>query len=929
LFSAREPSEVRREDGGGGGLRKRLAAGAMAVIGAAVFAFFYYKYVPLVPGFQAFLAPVLAAVFLLTVSGLERGLTAVVFTLPLINNLPYFFGIHENIPHAPTALPLLLVFGLGLAVRAAFFGGRKGTGGGVGGGDGGGPERALPLGRPIAFFAVLVFLSAVITALRYSGFYPFAAPEFLELIVNSSGVRAGGAVQSAVFSGLSYLTGFLVFIAVWRASGGREFSEKLLRTTAVAAVPALAFALVQAWQAPALGNMPRWIWKGQINGTFKDPNSLAGFLAAFVPVAVGLALAARGWKRKLLPAAAALLGLAAMPHAGSRSGLIGLAIGLAVFGAAAVFVRVRRKAVNRPGRRGVKAAMAVAAVAAAIVLAVLLLGVLDSTLSERMAWSADVFRGDMDMDDFFSFRLTLWDAAVRMTAAYPLSGVGVGAYIVELPNILALEGRFGVHTDSALNYFLQAGAELGLAGIVLALWIFGGLAVRMMRAVRSRTVDDAALGVVAGLAAFFAIFLFHTFIGSFEVTAFFWLLAGLLFRMTEGGERRGEGGSAGRMTGAAGGVTMDAGAEDGTGCEKTGGESQARVVGVEARVERTAAAEDACREGERARTEKTGGAWSGKRKRIAGAAGLVAAGLVVFLFGAVHLRNSLGPLSIERRTETFGWVQDFGFYEWERDERKFRFRWSGKRAGFAFPDLGIPLVLPVTAMHPDVAERPVRIRIYGADRRFRQEALLLEHVQRGKEWEEIEIPAGRNGREAIGDARRLIIEVDRTWSPMRDLGVPDPRELGFALGEPWYRHPEALHDETRIARSEVFSEEIWEGPWGKALFGDATASMRFRFEPKEGEEESGVLVLNLRGRSAVGVDPFAVIRLDGRVIGRTFVRSEDWMTDWVTVVLYPDMAPGEHVLSVEFTNDYNDARTGADRDLFLGPLRLLYIQQNK
>ncbi|MDW7760883.1 MAG: O-antigen ligase family protein [Acidobacteriota bacterium] len=893
---------MNRPDRGGGGLRKRVAAGTVAVIGAAAFAFFYYKYVPLVPGFQAFLAPVLAAVFLLAVSGLERGLTALVFTLPLVNNLPYFFGIYEEIPHAPTALPLILVFGLGLTVRAAFF--RESEGMGGTGGDTGDHVRvgagALPLGRPIAVFAVLVFLSGVITVFRYAGFYPFAVREFLELVVNVSGVRAGGAVMSAVFSGLSYLTGFLVFTAVWRSSGGRAFSEKLLRTMTVTAVPALVFALYQAWLAPALGNMPRWIAKGQINGTFKDPNSLAGFLAAFVPIAVGLALAARGWKGKALTLAAAALGLAAIPYAGSRSGLIGLAVGLAVFWAAAAFALARRKGAKHPWRRGVKAAIAVMAVAVVFVTAVLLVGSLDSTLSERMAWSVDVFRGDLAVDDFFNFRLTLWSTAIRMTAAFPLSGVGVGAYIVELPNFLAAEGRVRVHTDSALNYFLQIGAELGLPGIVLALWIFGGITVRMIRTVKSRAVDYAALGVVSGLAALYAVFLFHTFIGSFEVTAFFWLLAGLLFRMTEGN------------------------AEDRTGPEKTGGESQAGVVGIGTRVERTAAAEDACREGERVRTEKTGGARAGKRKRAAGAAGLVGAGLGVFLFGAVHFRNSLGPLSIEQRTADFGWVQDFGFYGRERNERGFDFRWSGKRVGLVLPDLGVPLVLPVTAMHPDIAGRPVVIRICRADRIFHPTEVLLEHVQRDKDWTEIEIPSGRGD----GDVVRLLIEADRTWSPQRDLGVPDPRELGFAMGEPWYRHHKEPPAPEFTVRSETHDTERWEGPWGSLLAGNAAARLRFRFEPGVGEGKSAALVLQMRGDRAAGIWPFALIRLNGRLIGRTFVRS----ADWVNVVLYPEMGPGEHLLSVEFKNNFHNPRTGADRNLYLGPLTLLWlleVSQNK
>lgn len=899
--AARGRSELSRPESRGGVLGRWAAA----IAGAAAFAAFYYKYVPLVPGFQAFLAPVLAAVFLFTLSGTARGLAALVFALPLINSLPYFFGITERIPHAPTALPLVLAFALGLAARAAFF---PGTGEerirAPGETDSG---RLIPLGRPITVLAALVAVSAVVTAFRYAGFYPFAADEVLELVVNTGGVRAGGAIMSVVFNGLSYLAGFLIFAAVYRAPGGRSLSERLLRTLTIAVIPALVFAAYQAWRAPGLGNTPLWEKLGQINGTFKDPNSLAGFLSAFIPVALGLALAARGWEKKLLPLTAAVLALGVFPHAGSRSSLAGLAVGLFVFGFAAA-VAMRGGGTRSSGRRRFKTVAAVGFAMGAVLLAVLMPGIFGSTLAERMAWSADLIRGDLALDGFFNFRLSLWAAALRMTAAYPLSGVGIGAYIVELPNVLAGWGRFEMHTDSALNYVLQAGAELGLPGIVLVVWIFGGLARRMVRAVRSRPVDYLVLGAASGLAAFFVAFFFHTYIGSFEVIIFFWLLAGLVFRMTEGGE-------AGR-----------------TGDERGKGEGD-RMGSDEAN-----------------RRNRAG--------RRSGTVGLAVGLAGVLVMGAVHLRNSLGPLSVERRTEDFGWVQDFGFYGWESDDRGFHFRWSGVRVGIDMPDVGAPLVLPVTAMHPDIAERPVRIRIYRADRRFRPETLLLEHVQRDKEWAEIEISqggrydgavvrtgesgpegesieggnagAGWEARKIGGDGERdgrirLFIEVDRTWSPMRELGVPDPREIGFAMGEPWYRHPGEPPGEDRVARRETFAAENWEGPWGRDLWGNASARLKFWFEPEEGETKSAAFVLFLRGNPAEDIWPFAVIRLDGRVIGRTFVRSAEWMP----VVLYPEMAPGERILSVQFTNDFINPRTGADRNLSLGPLRLLYLIQNK
>ena len=812
---------------------------------ATAFAFFYYKYVPLVPAFQVILAPVLTAVFLATLSATKHGVVALAFALPLVNNLPYFFGINEHIPHAPTALLLILVFGLGLAARKALFSGLPVI-----------PGRSIPLWQPIAWLSVLVILSAIVTLFRHAGFFPFRSDGVLELVLNTNEVRAGGAIMSTVFNGLSYLAGFLFFAAVYRAADSRAFAEKLLKILAVAVFLCLVFAAVQKVYAPGLGNTPFWVKLGQINGTFKDPNSLGGFLAAFVPIALGLALSARG-RNRILYFVVAALALALFPGAGSRSSLVAMASGLALFIGAAVFRAGGKGRASRYRRR---------AAAVVLILAVAVLGFFGSNLHKRLSWSAEALTGKLPLRHFFNYRLTLWSSALRMMTTYPLTGVGIGAYIIELPNILAGKGILHSNTDSALNYFLQVGAELGLPGLILVLWIFGRLARRMARTIRrplrQGRADFQALGLAAGLATFLVSFLFHSYIGSFEIILFFWFLAALLFRLTDEPED-----------------APGAGRDPGRGAD-----------------------------GDARGTPRGGGSGKGRRRAA------IAAGMGVLVFGAVHLRNSLGPLSIEERTERFGWTQDFGFYSRERNDRGFDFRWSGARAGLAVRNLGAPLIIPVTAMHPDIADRPVTIRIYLADRRFRRTSLLLEHVQRDKEWSEMEISLpGAEGRMV-----HLVLEPDRTWSPQRELGVPDPRELGFAMGDPWYRHPTEV-PEHRETQREIFPSGLWVGPRGNVLLENGTASMKIRIE--SGEAKPVAVVLHLCGKPAAGLWPYAVIRLNGSVIGRTVARREDW----TPVVLYPAFEPGNHILSVEFTNDFSLPRQGEIRSLSLGDVFIIWF----
>jgi len=149
---------------------KRVSRSILILAYLAGLAFFYYKYVPLVKSYQLALVPILATVTFLAWLNPRAGTLLFIFLFPLINNLPYFFGIHEPIPQAPAALVLFLFYALGFLLR------RKSM-------DENGPiERGML--RPIALFLIVVGVSALITFLRYANFFPFLSSNIYELAVN-------------------------------------------------------------------------------------------------------------------------------------------------------------------------------------------------------------------------------------------------------------------------------------------------------------------------------------------------------------------------------------------------------------------------------------------------------------------------------------------------------------------------------------------------------------------------------------------------------------------------------------------------------------------------------------------------------------------------------------------------------------------------
>jgi O-antigen ligase len=479
-------------------------AGTFIYLAAA--GFFYFKYVPLVPAFQKVLVPLLALSAFLTAANPWWGLLFFVFVFPLINNLPYFFGINESIPHAPTALVLFFGFFLGWLAQPRGLRQRRSAG--------------QPLFKPLLFLASLILLSGVITFFRYTNYFPFWAERIRELIVNTREVRAGGALMSVVFCSLNYLSGILFFFILWTTVKTKKAAKELMAVLSVSALLSLAFSFVQRYHSMALGNLPFWASQSRINGTFKDPNSLALFLAAFSPVFLGLALSSKKSTRAVYLLLTLLL-LWIFPAVGSRSGLLALLVALAAFILLATWSQR-----GKPKKRDVFVLSAFLIFVIFIILVAVFFG--DSILSSRISRSLHLVGQENSWNEVFAHRLHFWRVACSMIRDYPLTGVGVGAYIVELPNYSKILGLPFRYTDSAENYLLQTGSELGLIGFLAAAWLLFELARVLRRGVRSMAEQGrdsfVLIGIFSGLLVYFMSFLFHSYIGSFEAKYLFWLL---------------------------------------------------------------------------------------------------------------------------------------------------------------------------------------------------------------------------------------------------------------------------------------------------------------------------------------------------------------------------------------------------------------------
>jgi hypothetical protein len=114
-----------------------------------------------------------------------------------------------------------------------------------------------------------------------------------------------------------------------------------------------------------------------------------------------------------------------------------------------------------------------------------------------------------------------------MIRVRPLFGVGVGQYYMTSSLFLSPELAWKYGFENAHNYFLQIGAELGAAGLVVFVALIGALLVRSARAIASAPRDWRLLGAASGIAAFCVTCLAGHPLLVDEVMFPFWMLFGL------------------------------------------------------------------------------------------------------------------------------------------------------------------------------------------------------------------------------------------------------------------------------------------------------------------------------------------------------------------------------------------------------------------
>lgn len=679
--------------------------------------FFFLKYVPFVSPYLEILLGLAGLVLGITLYRTDWGVLFFVFLFPLVNNLPYFWGIDLNVPHAPVALVLFLFLLLGLLIRASLF-----------------KEHYLgttPLNFILGILTALIIISGVITFFRFTAFFPFQADTLYEFRTNVIGVTSGGALMSSLFSALNYLCGFAFFIILFQLIKRSQKVKRiglihLLIALTASTIIASLFGLFQRFTDIGFGNTPFWVTMNQINSTFKDPNALAFFLSGMIPLFIGLILTKQQTK-KIFFLLGLLFSVAVFPFIGNRSAFLGLLVALVImflFRIKPWWLWLQKKFIARPAVRlffvGSLIIFFISALLGGIIVGK------QARLFHRLNQSVTAALKAKSLYALSPERYFLWREAVLMIRDYPLSGVGVGAFIIELPNYYALNPGKTEHgfkmwqrNDSAENYFLHVGAEMGLIALGFFGWLFW-LIFRQAKHIyqttkkeKAFTISEVKIGLIASLAACLVNFLFHSYIGSFESKFLFWFITALLFTI----ESRD------------GNVVVN---------------FRKKLLPLNFKV---------------------------KPVFI-----LLISIILIFIFSCFW--QATHSLSLNFRTKRLNISQNFGWYNWEKDQAGHEFQWSSSYGGRMIKVDQSKIKFEIMASHPDIRQNPVKVRVFLIRDFFKEKILLTEFILEDSRWEtkKVSLPEKIKGEKVI-----ILFKVNRTWVPLKTLGVPDPRRLGIAV----------------------------------------------------------------------------------------------------------------------------------------------------
>jgi O-antigen ligase len=704
-----------------------------------IFYIIFFRYMKLIVGNRLslilFVHSLMFIIYFLSLYKIKWGLFLFIFLVPLLNS--------QAVPFVerPRYIIVFLFFGLFLGFLVNNTGKLMSS---LSPGYSSGIIFDTDIAKAMFIFTVILFLSCAITIFRYSNFYPFITNDYYNLAVNINGVGSTGSMVWTIRYFYNYFIGFLFFVLIFNVINRVKDIINSIISLVLATMVSAGVIIYQYYFNPYLGNIEHWVDSRRFNATFTDPNSLGAYTILLFPIFIGLLIYFKKWYLRLLVLVSFLLFLMELFFSGSRSAFVGIVLAISIFVIIFIirgFRHIRKRAKFYPrGRKIILVLIPVIILMILISFSVYLINAPDSFILETSLVHRTIetfktgiyFTGKYGVIEGFksisNYRYIYWGQAVEMFKDYPLTGVGQGSYILQLPNYLTMN-RTGYLTDGGLsvdytgNYYLQVLSELGLPGLILILFIFylfTNKVFNYFRAKKHLKVFENSDWLLIALFISFVSMLVGQIFGPHtnfdEVQFTLWLVIGLMITYVK---------------------VKQAGLN---------GKSKPLQICEKIRF--------------------------GLREKIS-------LSVIVLIFISSMTFSSVTTLSINVGQNLYdikgnykGWENSYGFYKVETVEDE-TFRWTGIDASEVIEKEGNKMIIPIKDAIPIEPQKPLAVNIFVNNRLV--EKTKLEH----NEWTDVTIDIPDSAR----DHFTLTLAFSRSWVP-KELGyTPDTRELGARVGE--------------------------------------------------------------------------------------------------------------------------------------------------
>ena len=262
----------------------------------------------------------------------------------------------------------------------------------------------------------------------------------------------------------------------YRYACGERRIRVLIYTILAVAIASAVFGILRHTTQREIGFVLPLLKPNQGYGQFINKNHFAYLMEMAFGLGLGLAIAGGVKRERLLIYFALLLPIwMALVLSNSRGGILAMLVQIVV---AALFLMSRQSvALN------------------AVLVIVLVAGILVGTLwlgGDRLASNLEAATNELSTTRAGASRNEIWRATLKMFAAHPILGVGLGGYWI---GITAYHDASGLMTpQEAHNDYLELLSSGGVIGFAIGVWFV----VAVVRAARQNT-NKAQLGAILGI----------------------------------------------------------------------------------------------------------------------------------------------------------------------------------------------------------------------------------------------------------------------------------------------------------------------------------------------------------------------------------------------------------------------------------------------